>query len=153
NPMEAARQAMRPSLRRRFYARAEVAEGADGFSVLLDGKPVRTPTRRALAAPGRALAEALATGWGGQREVIVAAAMPLTRLANSIIDGVADAPGAVAAEITKYLGTDLIFYRAQEPEALRVRQARHWDPVLDWAHEVFDARFMLAESVVHVAQP
>ena len=51
------------------------------------------------------------------------AAMPLTRLANSIIDGVAAAPQPVAAEIEKYLGTDLLFYRAAEPEGLVARQA------------------------------
>src|SRR6266508_2142431 len=60
DPTEAARRAMRPQLRRRFYGRAEVAEGEGGFGVLLDGRPVKTPARRALAAPTRALAAALA---------------------------------------------------------------------------------------------
>jgi chaperone required for assembly of F1-ATPase len=153
NPMEAARRAMRPQLRRRFYARSQVVEGSKGFAVLLDGKPVHTPARRVLAALSRALAEAIAEEWETQREVIDPAQMPLTRLANSIMDGVADAPGPVCAEIAKYLASDLVFYRAQEPEALLARQALHWNPVLDWAHEAFGARFMLAEGVVHVPQP
>ena len=38
---------------------------------------------------GAALAEALAAEWDAQAEVIDPARMPLTRLANSIIDGVA----------------------------------------------------------------
>ena len=59
--------------------------------------------------------------------------MPLTRLANSIIDGVAPAPAPVAAEIEKYLAADLLCYRAGEPERLRERQAKAWDPILDWA--------------------
>ena len=78
------------------------------------------------------------------------AAMPLTRLANSIIDGVAPAPAPVAAEIEKYLGTDLLFYRADEPDGLVARQAQHWDPVLEWARETLGARFVLAEGVMHV---
>ena len=61
DPMESARKGGRPTLRKRFYNQAHVGEGGpDGFPVLLDGKPVRTPARRPLAAPTRALAEAIA---------------------------------------------------------------------------------------------
>ncbi len=79
--------------------------------------------------------------------------MPLTRLANAAIDAVAAKPCAVAAEIEQYLGSDLLFYRAEAPEGLVARQAQHWDPVLAWAREKFGARFVLAQGVVHVAQP
>jgi chaperone required for assembly of F1-ATPase len=153
DPMEAARRGMRPAQRRRFYSKVEVAEDADGFHLLLDGKPVRTPARRILAAPARALAQALAAEWEAQGEHIDPVAMPLTRLANAIIDGVSGAVQPVADEIAKYLATDLLFYRAAEPQRLVERQARHWDPLLDWAHREFGARFVLAQGVVHVAQP
>ncbi len=99
--------------------------------VLLDGKPVRTPARRALTAPAPGLAEALAAEWNAQEEVIDPAAMPLTRLANSIIDGVAQTPLPVAEEIAQYLRSDLLFYRAEGPQGLVERQERQWDPVLD----------------------
>src|SRR3954468_14104642 len=153
DPTESARRSLRPALRTRFYQAAAVGEGPDGLSVLLDGRPVRTPARRALAAPVRELAERLAAEWNGQENVIDPAAMPLTRLANSIIDGVAPAPAPVAEEIEKYLGTDMLFYRAADPAGLMAAQRRHWDPVLEWARDVLGARFVLAEGVVHVAQP
>jgi chaperone required for assembly of F1-ATPase len=79
--------------------------------------------------------------------------MPLTRLANSIIDGVADAPEAVAAEVARYLGSDLVCYRAPGPESLVTRQGRAWDPVLGWARDALGARFLLAEGLVFVTQP
>ena len=159
DPMEAARRAMRPALRSRFYRdvlvgnAADAAEGAEGFAILLDGKPVRTPARRLLAAPVHALAEAIAAEWRAQVDVIDPARMPLTRLANAIIDGVTAAPRPVKAEIEKYLATDLLFYRASEPEGLTARQAQLWDPVLEWACEAHGARFQLAAGVMHVAQP
>ena len=84
--------------------------------MLLDGRPVKTPARRPLAAPTQALAQALADEWEAQREMVDPAAMPLTRLANSIIDGVADAPASVKAEVAKFLGSDLVCYRAGSPE-------------------------------------
>ena len=76
--------------------------------------------------------------------------MPLTRLANSIIDGVADAPAAVQAEVAKFLGSDLVCYRAGSPDGLVERQAQHWDPLIAWARDALGARFVLGEGVMFV---
>jgi chaperone required for assembly of F1-ATPase len=153
DPTEAAQRAMRPQLRRRFYAHASVGDAPGGYSILLDGKPVRTPARNLLAAPNRTLAEAIAAEWESQEQVIDPARMPLTRLANTIIDGVGGARGQVAEEIAKYLGSDLLFYRASGPDRLVARQAEHWDPILAWARGALGARFLLAEGVMFVQQP
>jgi chaperone required for assembly of F1-ATPase len=153
NPMQAARRSARPILRRRFYENATVTATSDGHAVQLDGKPVHTPARRPLVAPTRELAQALAAEWNAQTDVVDPAKMPLTRLANSIIDGVAQIPQPVADEIKKYLVSDLLFYRAGEPQGLVERQARHWDPILQWVAETLGAKFYLGEGVVHVAQP
>jgi len=153
DPVEAARRAVRPQLRKRFYERAEVTETADQFGVALDGRPVLTPARKPLAAPSRSLAALLAEEWNAQSEVIDPATMPLTRLANTIIDGVTVAKPEVAAEIAKYLGADLVFYRADTPEGLVARQSAAWDPMLDWARETLGARFVLSQGVMHVPQP
>jgi len=153
SPVEAARRDLRVHLRRRFYDRAAVAATADGYAVRLDDKPVRTPAGRVLAAPTLALAEAIAAEWQAQRDVIDPAKMPLTRLANSIIDGVGDRPDAVAAEVQKYLAFDLVCYRANAPKGLAERQTRTWDPILDWASNAIGARFTVGEGVIHVAQP
>src|SRR6202521_5485356 len=125
DPIEATRRSMRTALPRRFYETAATAAVADGYAVRLDDKPVRTPARRDLAAPTLALAEAIAAEWQAQRDVIDPARMPLTRLANAIIDGVMDSPGPVATEIEKYLASDLLYYRAGGPQELRQRQAQH----------------------------
>ncbi len=153
DPMSAARRGARPALRRRFYEHAGVVSGPDGHVVRLDDKPVRTPARRLLAAPTLPLAQALAAEWDAQRDQIDPANMPLTRLANAIIDGVADAPGPVRAEIEKYLASDLLFYRASGPQELRERQARQWDPILRWAKNTLGADFKTGEGIAHVAQP
>jgi chaperone required for assembly of F1-ATPase len=153
DPIAAARRAMRPPLPRRFYQKASVDEVEGGLRVALDGRPVRTPARGFLIVPSRRLAEAIAAEWDAQGETVDPATMPLTRLANSIIDGVAGAMAPVAADIEKYLGSDLLFYRAEGPQRLLDRQARLWDPVLAWARETLGARFILAQGVVHAAQP
>jgi chaperone required for assembly of F1-ATPase len=153
NPVEAVRRAVRPVLRRRFYTKVATAPVAEGHAVQLDDKPLRTPARRLLAAPNAALAEAVAAEWEDQRDLIEPAKMPLTRLANSIIDGVVDQQSAVAAEIVKYLGSDLLFYRAISPAELVARQQQHWDPVLNWAAQSLGAQFVCTEGVTYIAQP
>jgi chaperone required for assembly of F1-ATPase len=153
DPMEAARRGMRPHLRRRFYAAATTRADQSGYAVLLDGRAVRTPARNALTVPSEALAQAIAAEWQAQEDVIDPARMPLTRLANTVIDGVAAAAPAVAADVEKYLATDLLFYRAAGPERLVARQHELWDPILAWARTAFGARFELVEGVIHIVQP
>src|SRR5215510_826993 len=153
DPMQAARRAVRPHLRRRFYQRAEVEDAEGEFRIVLDGRPVKTPARRTLAAPTRVLAQALAAEWEAQRDVIDPAKMPLTRLANTIIDGVTDAPSAVAAEVNRYLACDLVFYRAPGPTGLVAWQAEAWDPVLAWVRQASGARFVLAEVLASAGLP
>jgi chaperone required for assembly of F1-ATPase len=151
DPNESART--RPVLRKRFYTTVSVtAEGA-GFSLLLDGKTVRTPARRPLVAPRREIADALAAEWEAQQETIDPTSMPMTRLANSIIDGVTDRRDKVAADIAAYFETDMLFYRADSPEGLVARQAEQWDPVVRWAADELGARFILAEGIIHARQP
>ena len=153
DPTEAARRAVRPTLRKRFYTAVTLVEQPEGFAVMLDGRPVRTPARRPLAAPTRALGEALAAEWDAQATVIDPAKMPLTRLANTIIDGVAAAAPEIVAEIEKFLGSDLVYYRAETPDALVARQAQYWDPLLAFARDDLSACFVITQGVNFVTQP
>lgn len=153
DPRAAARAAQQRPLPRRFYKEVSVGEAEDGFRILLDGRPVRTPARAIFAVPTRALGEAVAEEWRRQETEINPHAMPLTRLINVALDGVARDPEASAAEIVRYAGTDLICYRAEGPERLVERQGAHWDPVLDWLRTEHGARFILSAGIVHVTQP
>ena len=138
---------------RRFYHAVETKPTATIFAVQLDGKPARTPAGHILVAPSARLAQAIAAEWQAQGDVIDPATMPLTRLANSIIDGVSDRADAVAAEVKKYLASDLICYRATSPQKLIERQAHHWDPIVAWAGATLGAHFLVTDGVIHVVQP
>ena len=152
-PIPSARRGGRPALRRRFYAKAATASGPAGEVVCLDDKPIHTPARRVSRRRRRRWPRPSPRNGRRKRDVIDPATMPLTRLANSIIDGVADLACPVTAEIEKYIASDLLFYRADGPRELRERQAQHWDPILAWAREALGAQFNLGEGIVYVAQP
>jgi chaperone required for assembly of F1-ATPase len=153
DPMRAAQKNMRPAVLRRFYENASVAPTDEGFALRLDGRGARTPGKRPLVFPTRALAELVAREWAGQGAAIDPTSMPATRIANSAIDGVTAAIAETRAELAAYGETDLLYYRAGAPEKLVAAQAAAFDPVLDWVHEAFGARFILTEGVVHVRQP
>ena len=153
DPEEAVRRTTRGPRRKRFYTNAGVVESHGGFAITLDDKPVRTPSGRALVAPTREIADAIVAEWDAQKEIIDPLTMPMTRLANSVVDAVVDRVEAVTEDVAKYLGSDLLFYRAGHPEALVAREAALWDPVLFWAANAFGAHFILAEGIVHVRQP
>ena len=152
-PQEAVRRTTRGPQRKRFYASAGVGEGESGFLVTLDGKPIKTPSGHQVIVPARSIADAVAAEWNAQGETINPLTMPLTRFANSVVEGVVDKVDAVAADIAKYLRSDLLFYRAGHPEALVAREAAHWDPILFWAADTLRAHFILSEGLVHIRQP
>lgn len=138
---------------RRFYKVASFNTADDAFQLALDGRPARTPGKRPLALPTRALAEALVAEWEAQGSEIMAESMPLTRLANTVIDGIVGNEAAVRADIVAFSGSDLLCYRAGSPDGLVAAQSRCWDPVLAWARDALGASFVTAEGIMHVAQP
>jgi chaperone required for assembly of F1-ATPase len=100
-----------------------------------------------------AAARALADEWLTQNETIDPAAMPLTRIVNSAIDGVAYRRDASVDEIAKYAAADLVCYRAPEPRTLTEAQAAAWNPILAFARKKLGAHFICTGGVVFVEQP
>ncbi|MCZ8260479.1 MAG: ATPase [Beijerinckiaceae bacterium] len=152
DPVRTTRAAMKPQRLKRFYTAVSMAPAAPGFQLLLDGRPARTKLRRPLALETEAAAGLLVAEWAAQGEEIDPSTMPVTRIAHAAIDHVAEAREAVIADILAYAGTDLVCYRAGEPEKLVALQARHWDPVLAHAQACYGARFLLSEGISHVSQ-
>ncbi len=144
-------------LPKRFYTAASVAgpdtTGAAGFNIHLDGKAARTPAKAILVVPTRALADAIAAEWKAQREHIDPATMPLTKLVNSGLDGVRGREAGVREDIVKYAASDLLCYRATQPEPLVRRQAELWNPILDWGREVLGAPLVTVDGLMPVTQP
>ena len=152
DPVRSARAGLKTALPKRFYKDVSTELRGLEHVLLLDGRPAKTRGRATLGAANAEVARLLAREWAAQGEFIDPSTMPVTRILHAAIDHVASARAAVAEDILKYAGSDLVCYRAGEPEALAVLQARHWDPVLAHIRAVYGARFMLTEGVMFVAQ-
>jgi chaperone required for assembly of F1-ATPase len=137
---------------KRFYKGVSVGPGENGFAVLLDGKPVRTPGRNLLLLPTERLAAAIAGEWQTQGDAVIATTMPLLRLANTVVDGVAAHRDSVIDTILRFGENDLICYRAHQPPELVKRQGEGWDPLLDWAAQKHGANMRVAQGLTHVDQ-
>jgi len=138
---------------RRFYkgaAAAVLEEG--GHGVLLDGRPVRTPSKGPLRVPTASLAEAVAAEWHAQGETIDPATMPLTQLSNTALERVAPARAALVAELMGYVDADVLCYHADRPADLAARQMRAWQPLLDWAAEALSAPLVVTRGVMPIRQ-
>jgi chaperone required for assembly of F1-ATPase len=140
---------------KRFYNETAVDAGDGGWRVLLDGKPMRTPAKAMLVMPTRGLAEAIAREWSAvpEKAEINAALLPLTRLAATGTDRVTGQRQRVVEDTAKYAESDLLCYRASDPESLVQRQQDAWHPLLDWAAERYGARLVVAEGMTFVPQP
>jgi chaperone required for assembly of F1-ATPase len=137
---------------RRFYQEVATRPEDSGHGVLLDGKPLRTPARRPLIVPRLALAEAVAAEWAGQGDTVDTHAMRVTRLATTAIDLMPERRNDVIDEAAGYAGTDLLCYRAGSPQSLTSRQVDTWQPWLDWAERLYDARLVPSTGVMPAKQ-
>lgn len=137
---------------RRFWTASAVERTGQGFQVLLDARPLRTPGKLPLILPTADLARAVADEWDAQADLIDPHAMPLTRAANSAIEKVAPHHADVADMLAAYGGTDLLAYRADQPVELARRQAEAWDPLVDWAATDLRAPLRITHGVMPVDQ-
>jgi len=120
-------------LPKRFYQTVEVAAHANGYAVLLDGRTPRSPARSPLVAPTRALAERLAKEWAAQVNEIDTLTMPAVRLAFTAIDRIPTTREAVAEEVGRFGGSDVICHFAEAPADLVAAEEGAWTPWIDWA--------------------
>ncbi|MGI9395236.1 MAG: ATP12 family chaperone protein [Boseongicola sp.] len=137
---------------KRFWQKAEIVPKGDQYAILLDGRPVRTPSKRQLVVPTQTMATRIATEWEAQVERVDPATMPWTRSANSALDKVPDQRREVESHLKEYADTDLLVYRAEGPSELVKRQAKAWDPILKWIKAEFDVRMATTHGVMPVKQ-
>jgi chaperone required for assembly of F1-ATPase len=138
---------------KRFYRGAAVTVVEMGYSVALDGRPVKTPGGKTLVVSSEVLADAMATEWMAQKDTIRPDTMPITQLVATTMDRIAPARQAVIDQLVPYAATDLLCYRAEQPADLAALQHSSWQPLLDWAKVTFGARFTVTAGVIPVDQP
>ncbi len=141
---------------KRFWNSAATSEQPGGFGVVLDGRPVRLPGGAPLVVDRAPLAEAIAGEWsaaggGAKGGEMSMNDMPLTRLVGTAQERIAPDPSAMVEGLARYAESDLLCYRAEDPQ-LAARQALEWQPLLDWAALQHDAPLRVTEGIMPIRQ-
>ncbi len=140
-------------LPKRFYKQVAVVKTPDGYTVELDGRSIKTPAKNLLEVDSKTVAQAIAADWDRQVEYIDLETMYTSKVANTAIDHIAPNPDAVITEMADYASSDLLCYRALEPDSLVLRQNASWDPVLKWLDQTLGVRLCCVGGVMHQPQP
>jgi len=138
---------------KRFYTDVTVVGQGDSWSIRLDGKPLRTPEKKALVLPTEALANVIADEWRAQGERIDLQSMFNMRLANVAIDRTPVARGDLGKEAARYAHTDLVCHLAENPAVLRQRQEAAWAPLRAWAGLELGLSLVAVEGIIAASQP
>ena len=138
---------------KKFYQHASIESERDGYAVLLDGKAVKTPAGLPLCVESKPLAEKLAEEWIEQSETIKPNTMPMTALSCTMLDRVIPNLPAIKSNLMAFVETDMLCYRAEEPEDLTQRQFIAWQPLIDWAANTYDAPLVVTNGILPVPQP
>ena len=133
---------------RRTNKQVSVAATATGFGIALDGKPLRTPAGTPIVVPTERLAQAIAAEWAGQAAVLHPDRAPLTTIACTALDRIAERRSQVHDELLEYAQTELVCHRAEEPPVLASRQTAIWQPLLDWLAREFAAPLAITKGVI-----
>lgn len=111
-----------------------------GWQPQHNGKPLSTPAGQPMVVPTEGLASAISAEWADVKKLVHRSKIPLTQYANTAIDHVRTAPEAAAAGFLSHAESDALCFRVIEPKDLNERQAREWDPLLDWLESLISFR-------------
>lgn len=137
----------------RPYKEASIEKRAEGWAVMLDGKPARTPQRRDMIVPLQTLAETVAAEFNAQPAKPDPKHMPCTQFICIALDIVAAQRIAIIAELLGYGETDLLCHRAEAGSSLRAEQDKLFTPLLLWVKERFGIALQVAEGIMPAKQP
>ncbi len=136
----------------RFYKMVTTRQGDNGYEILLDGRPVKTPSKSTLATNSSRIADALVLEWAAQEDKIIPDTMPLTQILTTKIDRICVERDAITQTLMKYLNTDLICYRTDFPPELHARQQQAWDPALLWFEKEFGVKLQTTTTLQALTQ-
>ncbi|KAM7512545.1 hypothetical protein LguiB_011420 [Lonicera macranthoides] len=129
---------------KRFYKQVTTREADDGngWTVMLDYRTLKTPSKRPLKCPTITLAKAIAAEWDYQEiDGIRPFTMPLMKLACTALERVPLTRPKIIEHLLKKFHQDLVFCRAPGDDDLTIgvleRQMEKIDPLLEWVESEF----------------
>ncbi|XP_078414657.1 ATP synthase mitochondrial F1 complex assembly factor 2 [Cetorhinus maximus] len=136
--------------RKKFYQDVSISQGEGGaFEINLDRRKLKTPQGKLFTVPSEALAIAVATEWDSQQDTLQFFTMHLTTLCNTALDNPTQrTKEQLIRAALKYLDTDTVCYRVEEPPGLVELQRNEWDPVIKWIENRYNVVIGTSTSIL-----
>ncbi|XP_034415396.1 ATP synthase mitochondrial F1 complex assembly factor 2 [Cyclopterus lumpus] len=136
--------------RKRFYQDVSLSQGEGGlYEINLDQRKLKTPGGKLFTVPNEALAIAVATEWDAQRDTLKFYTMHLSTLCNTALDNPTQRnKEQMISAALKFLETDTVCYRVDEPQGLVELQKNEWDPVLHWMENRYNVTIGSSSSIL-----
>ncbi|XP_035515622.1 ATP synthase mitochondrial F1 complex assembly factor 2 [Morone saxatilis] len=136
--------------KKRFYQDVSISQGEGGlYEVNLDKRKLKTPGGKLFTVPNEAMAMAVATEWDAQRDALKFYTMHLTTLCNTALDNPTQrTKDQMISAALKFLETDTVCYRVEEPHGLVELQKNEWDPVLHWIENRYNVTIGSSSSIL-----
>ncbi len=138
---------------KKFYKTVDVCNEDSKYIIHLDGKSIKTPLKKNLSLESKALVEAIAEEWSSQEDIIEPEIMPLTQLANTLIDKTSGKDRAAMNEqVLNYASSDLVCYFASHPEQLVELHEQKWRPLVDWLKKKYGVELNTVSGIQYIEQ-
>lgn len=138
---------------KRFYKLVSSVHEKNGYTIHLDGRPVKTPAGKALMVPNGKLADEAVREWAAQTDMILPDTMPVTQILITAQDRVSSERPAMESAVLAYLDTDLLCYRTTYPHDMAQKQAGTWNPWLVWFEKNYGVGLRTTEALTALRQP
>lgn len=140
----------------RFWKNVELAATPQGYAILLDSRPLKTPLGTPVAIPHshHVLALLTAAEWEGQDKVLKSYTLPMTSIVVRALDSFADPliRSGVVSNVMNYVDTDSICYFQDYPSSFVKLQDDHWKPIHQWLERTYSIKIATTESIVRIKQ-
>jgi chaperone required for assembly of F1-ATPase len=134
---------------KKFWKNVEVKPILENsFQILLDNKILKTPMQKDLIFSSYKIATETALEWNSNEKEINTENMIFYGLMSTLIDKVVDDRVSYIENILGFVNTDLICYRADNPNELVELQNSSWNPIISFIKKYIDADLQIFIGVM-----
>ncbi len=116
---------------RKFWKTVKVKrKSSNSYEILLDKNVLKTPMKKELIIQNSKIAKEIHNEWNQDKNTLDTDAMIFYGIISTSIDKISNNRILYINDILDFIDTDLICYRAEEPNDLVQWQSKNWDPIL-----------------------
>ena len=134
---------------RKFWKTVKIKKkSSNSYEILLDENVLKTPMKKELTIQNSKIAEEIYNEWNQDKNIVDTDAMIFYGIISTSIDKISNNRILYVNEILNFIDTDLICYRAEEPNDLVHWQSKNWDPILLKVEKYIDNKIDVFKGIM-----